>query len=117
MKPGLEATVEVNTGSFLLAAAVDALPGETVAVIGPNGAGKTTLVKALAGLAALTAGRIVLEGEVLEDTRTGAWVAPEKRRIGVVFQDNVLFPHLSALDNVAFGLRARGTSRSGGYQL
>ena len=112
MKPGLEATVEVNTGSFLLAAAVDALPGETVAVIGPNGAGKTTLVKALAGLAALTAGRIVLEGEVLEDTRTGAWVAPEKRRIGVVFQDNVLFPHLSALDNVAFGLRARGTSRS-----
>lgn len=112
MNAGLEAAVEVAIGSFDLAVALDARPGETIAVIGPNGAGKTTLVRALAGLAPLTSGRVVLDGEVLEDASTGACVPPERRRVGVVFQDNVLFPHLSALDNVAFGLRARGRSRA-----
>ena len=89
--------------------AVDA--GEVVAVLGPNGAGKTTLLAALAGLAPLARGRIELDGRVLDDPASGIYVPPEQRPIGVVFQDYLLFPHLSALDNVAFGLRCRGAAR------
>ena len=80
----------------------------TTAVVGPNGAGKTTLLRALAGLRALSGGRIDLDGSVVDDPTTGTYVPPERRPVGVVFQDNLLFPHLDALDNVAFGLRARG---------
>jgi molybdate transport system ATP-binding protein len=81
-------------------------PGEVVAVIGPNGAGKTTLLSALAGLVA-TPGSIVVDGRSWTDPP----LAVRERGVGLVFQDQRLFPHLSALDNVAFGPRARGTSR------
>jgi molybdate transport system ATP-binding protein len=81
------------------------------AVVGGDGAGKTTLLRALAGLVALDRGRVVLDGEVLEDTGTGQHVPAERRPVGFVFQDHLLFPHLSALENVAFGLRARGLGR------
>ena len=108
---GLDAAVEVHVGAFHLDVALDVAPGETVAVVGPNGAGKTTLLRALAGLLPIEAGRIALSGDVLDDA-VGAFVAAEHRSIGVVFQDYVLFPHLSALDNVAFGLRSRGTAKA-----
>lgn len=84
-----------------LDAALAVGPGEVVAVVGPNGAGKSTLVHALSGLVPAT-GRAVLDGADLLG-RT-----PRERSVGVVFQDQRLFPHLSALDNVAFGLRSRG---------
>ncbi len=78
--------------------------GEVVAVIGPNGAGKTTLVQALAGLVEAT-GSIELDGEQMgRSTRD--------RNVGLVFQDQLLFPHLSALSNIAFGPRARGIPRA-----
>jgi molybdopterin-binding protein len=85
--------------------AVRAEPGTVVAVIGPNGAGKSTLVNALAGLVP-AAGHARLDGtDLLElDARD--------RRVGMVFQDRLLFPHLSARANVAFGPRARGVRRS-----
>ena len=86
--------------------------GELVVLLGPNGAGKTTLLRALAGLLALDRGRVVLDGQVLEDAEAGAWVPTERRPVGFVFQDYLLFPHLSALENVAFGLRARGVGRA-----
>jgi molybdate transport system ATP-binding protein len=101
----LEATVRVVRDGFTLDVALSATAEETVAVLGPNGAGKTTLLRALAGLEDMT-GRITLDGEVLEDTSRGVYVPPERRRAGIVFQDHVLFPHLSAMENVAFGLRA-----------
>ncbi|MBO0608926.1 ABC transporter ATP-binding protein [Myceligenerans salitolerans] len=78
-------------------------PGDVVAVVGPNGAGKSTLVHALAGLQPAE-GTVRLAGDEL----TG--MPPQERHVGVVFQDRRLFPHLSALENVAFGPRARGVA-------
>jgi len=101
---GLDADVRVpgRLDARLLAGA-----GEVVAVIGPNGAGKTTLLRALAGL-------VPMDGSVTVAGRS--WSEPpvlvRDRRVGLVFQDQSLFPHLSALDNVAFGLRARGVARA-----
>jgi molybdate transport system ATP-binding protein len=100
-------------GGFTLDAALTVAPGEVVAVLGPSGAGKSTLLAALAGLVPLRSGTVTLGGRTLEDTATGLRVPPELRPIGVVFQDYLLFPHLSALDNVAFGLRARGAGSRG----
>jgi molybdate transport system ATP-binding protein len=99
--PGFDLDLDLRIGS-----------GEVVALLGPNGAGKTTSLRALAGLTALTAGRVEIDGAVIEDTATGAREPTERRPIGMVFQDYLLFPHLSALDNVAFGLRCHGRSKA-----
>jgi molybdate transport system ATP-binding protein len=107
----LDARIALRLGALELDVAIGAGAGETVALLGPNGAGKTTVLRALSGLVAVDRGRIVLDGDVLDDG-AGTFVAPERRPVGVVFQDYVLFPHLSALDNVAFGLRARGMRRA-----
>ncbi len=109
---GLDARCVVRRGEFRLDAAVRIEGGETVAVLGPNGSGKTTLVEALAGLIPLDAGRILLDGRVLDDPAAGVFVPPEGRRVGVVFQDYLLFPHLSVFENVAFGPRSQGRSRT-----
>ncbi|HET6813392.1 MAG TPA: ABC transporter ATP-binding protein, partial [Actinomycetota bacterium] len=108
----LEAQVALTLGRLELEAELVVATGELVVLLGPNGAGKTTLLRALAGLVALGRGRVVLDGEVLEDTAAGTWVPTEARPIGFVFQDYLLFPHLSALENVAFGLRARGLAKA-----
>jgi len=73
-------------------------------LIGPSGCGKTSLLRLVAGLERPDAGRIELEGEVLADAARGVQVAAERRRIGMVFQDYALFPHLSVAENVAFGI-------------
>ncbi|MDP9392737.1 MAG: ABC transporter ATP-binding protein [Actinomycetota bacterium] len=97
-------------GPLDLRAELDVAPGSVLAVLGPNGAGKTTLLRALAGLHPGPVGSVEVDGRVLDGERTR--VPPEARDAGVVFQDYLLFPHLSALDNAAFGLRARGSSRA-----
>jgi molybdate transport system ATP-binding protein len=104
----LEATVKLTLGALALDMELSIEEGEVVALLGPNGAGKTTLLRAIAGLVPITAGQVRLDGRVLEDATTGDYVPTELRPIGVVFQDYLLFPHLSVLDNVAFGLRSRG---------
>ena len=104
----LSARLMLQVGAFELDIALDAAPGETVALLGPNGAGKTTFVRAVAGLIPVRRGHVSLDGTVLEDVERRINVPTERRPIGVVFQDYLLFPHLSAIDNVAFGLRARG---------
>lgn len=103
---GLDAHLVVDRGSFRLDIALNAAPGEVVALLGPNGAGKTTALRTLAGLAPLTHGHLRLDGADLRRT------PPESRPVGVVFQDYLLFPHLTALDNVAFGPRCRGTGKA-----
>jgi molybdate transport system ATP-binding protein len=114
---GLRAAVRLRRGDLRLDAEVDVGPGEVLAVLGPNGAGKTTLLRALAGLEAVDSGRIELAGRVLDDPAGRVLVAPEHRRVAVVFQDYLLFGHLSVLENVAFGLRARGTRRDEARRL
>jgi molybdate transport system ATP-binding protein len=108
----LVADVGLRLGTLALDVRIDAADGGVVGVVGPNGAGKTTLLRAVAGLVPLDRGRIELDGRTLDDPATGTWVEPEDRSIGYVPQDHLLFPHLSALDNVAFGPRARGASRT-----
>lgn len=103
---GLDARLVVDRGDFRLDLALTAAPGEVVALLGPNGAGKTTALRALAGLTPLTGGHLRLDGAELDRT------LPESRPVGVVFQDYLLFPHLSALDNVAFGPRCHGATKA-----
>jgi molybdate transport system ATP-binding protein len=109
-RDGLSARVTVDRGSFVLDVTLQIGAGEVVALLGPNGAGKTTLLRTLAGLGRLRSGHVVVAGRTLDDTSAGIRLAPEDRGVSVVFQDHLLFPHLDAVDNVAFGLRARGMS-------
>ncbi|MFD1703062.1 molybdenum ABC transporter ATP-binding protein [Methylopila henanensis] len=102
----LSVDIRRTNGDFTLAAAFEAPPGVT-AVLGRSGAGKSTLVAAVAGLTRPDAGRITLGGETLFDAGARTNLAPRKRRIGVVFQESRLFPHLSARSNLLFGRRRR----------
>ena len=111
MVTGLRAELGVRRDMFVLEVALEVQPGEVVALLGPNGAGKSTALRALAGLLPLTSGRIELDGRLLAEAATGVHRAPHERGIGVVFQDHLLFPHLSLLDNVAFGPTARGVPK------
>jgi molybdate transport system ATP-binding protein len=106
---GLEAELRVRRGDFRLELDLTAEPGEVVALLGPNGAGKSTALRALAGLLIMDDGRIDLGGRRLADRQQQ--LPTHRRPIGVVFQDYLLFPHLTALDNVAFGPRCRGRSK------
>ena len=89
----------------LAGASLDLQTGETLALLGPSGCGKTTLLRVVAGLQPPASGRVMLDGDDLAAT------PPHLRRIGLMFQENVLFPHKNVAGNVAFGLRMAGTSR------
>jgi len=77
--------------------------GEIGCLLGPSGCGKTTVLRAIAGFEAVQSGTIHLGGQLL--SRAGFSLAPEKRRIGMVFQDYALFPHLTVEGNIGFGIR------------
>jgi molybdate transport system ATP-binding protein len=108
----LAARIALRMGTLDLDVDLEVGSEEIVAILGPNGAGKTTLLRTLAGLVDIAEGRIELDGQVLDDPASGIHVDTAARPIGVVFQDYLLFGHLSALENVAFGLRARGMHRT-----
>ena len=81
--------------------------GRLLALLGPSGCGKTTTLRLIAGFERPDAGRIVVGGQVVADRATGTYLPPERRRVGMVFQDYALFPHLDVAGNVGFGLRGR----------
>ncbi len=84
-------------------------PGQTLAVLGPSGSGKTTLLYTIAGFVAVRGGEVWIDGRCVE--RPGKTVPPEDRRVGLVFQNYALWPHMTALDTVAYPIRRRGVSR------
>ncbi len=86
-------------------------PGQVIAVLGANGAGKSTLLSLLSGLLHPDTGRITLDGQVLVDTAAGLWVPPHRRKVVLLAQQALLFPHLTAGANVAFGPRSQGMAR------
>jgi len=91
---------------------LDIRTGELLAVVGPSGCGKSTMLRAVAGLMRIDAGQIMLRSRVVAGP--GTFVPPERRAVGVVFQDLALFPHLDVTDNVSFGLDRRRRGRLGG---
>jgi molybdate transport system ATP-binding protein len=106
----LRLDVRVHHEAHTLEVRLEARAGDVVAVVGPNGSGKTTLLRSIAGLQPLSEGSVAFEDSTWEDPDQRRSVA--ERRVGMVFQDLLLFPHLSALDNVAFGPQSRGANRA-----
>jgi molybdate transport system ATP-binding protein len=107
----LDAHLVVERDAFTLDVALQVAAGTTTALLGPNGAGKSTALAAIAGLLPLTAGHVRLGDRILDDPARDVFVRPQERRAGVVFQQYLLFGHLTVLDNVAFGPANRGVSR------
>ena len=95
-------SVRRRLGAFLLDASFES-HGQLTAIFGASGSGKTSVVNAIAGLLRPDAGRIVIDGHVLTDTASGISLAVHRRRVGYVFQDARLFPHLSVAQNLAYG--------------
>ncbi len=104
---GFESTFELSPGLFRVRADFTVAPGERVALFSPSGSGKTTLLRWIAGVADAPA-----VGELHYGSRVIGALPPERRDLGVVFQDYALFPQRSVLENVAFGLEMRGASRT-----
>ena len=104
----LRAQIERRVGTLDLQVELEVPAGEVLALLGPNGAGKSTLLRCLAGLHPIDAGRISLGEVVLDDPLGGELLTADQRQVGFVFQDYMLFRHMTVLENVAFGLRARG---------
>ncbi len=100
----LEVDVTTSLGAVTIRAAIRADRGVT-AIFGPSGAGKTTLVNMLAGLHRPEQGRIIVGGKVLFDSQQQIDLPPEQRRLGYVFQESRLFPHMSVADNLSYGRR------------
>lgn len=100
----LEVALHHRLGAFTLDVAFTAPAGVTV-LFGRSGSGKTSIANAVAGLLRAQTGRVVVAGRVLQDSTMGLWLPPHKRRIGYVFQDARLFPHLSVRQNLLYGQR------------
>lgn len=97
--------VRLGERSFALRFDFALEPGAVTVLFGPSGAGKTTALRCLAGLSRPLSGRIEAFGEVWSDATTGAFLPARQRRIGMVFQEGALFPHLTAAENAGYGLR------------
>ncbi len=97
---GLAVSVR-QSGPIPLDAEFGCAPGELIALVGPSGSGKSTLLRVIAGLASCASGSVSVDGEAWLDSARGLCLKPQQRRVGLVFQDYALFPHLSARENVA----------------
>ena len=100
----LSVQIEHRLGDFSLNAAFEAGPGVT-ALFGPSGSGKSSIANVIAGIAHVDAGRVTLKDTILCDTKAGVFVPPHRRRVGYVFQDGRLFPHMTVEGNIRFAMR------------
>ncbi len=102
-----------NFGRFQALKGIDLAfePGAFVCLLGPSGCGKTTLLRSLAGLERPDAGQIVVGDDVVVDAEKGVFVAPERRGLGMVFQQYALWPHMTVIDNIAYPLKRRGVAK------
>ncbi len=107
----LRATLQHRLGEFALDCALEAAQHSTLVVVGESGSGKTSFLRYLAGLLRPERGELTVAGETWCDTGRAIWVPAHARPVGFVSQDYALFPHLSAADNIGFGLRAVGLDR------
>lgn len=114
---GLTAAMTLRRPAFTLDAELGVERGEVLAVLGPNGAGKSTILGVLAGLLRPESGRVRLGERLLTDTATGVQVPTHRRRVGLLAQQALLFPHLTAVANVAFGPRCAGADRRAADRL
>src|SRR5690606_26899065 len=111
----LRLDVQLRRGQFGRRVAIED-PARVIALVGPSGAGKTTVLNAIAGLVKPRAGRIEVEGRVLFDSARGIDVPAHRRRVGYVFQDARLFPHLDVRGNLLYGRHA-GTAEGPRFEL
>lgn len=114
MTPFFQTALSLQRSQFTIRVAIQAEQGESIAVLGPNGSGKSSVLAMLAGLQPPDEGTVLLGTRTLTSVGVGrpVLVPPEARRIGLMGQDPLLFPHLSALENVAFGLRSQGQPKA-----
>ena len=112
----LRAHIVVAHGSLSLDMWLDAAAGEVVALLGPYGAGKTTILRCIAGLQAIDRGLIEVSGEIVDDPSANVFVPSAQRSSGIMSDQHQLFPRMSVLENVAFGLRARGVTKAVAHQ-
>ena len=105
---GFTAVLKKKTKFFTIDVELSCPDGQTLALIGPSGSGKTTIIRMLAGLETPDEGRIVYRDRVFFDSARGVSLPPQKRKLGYVFQDYSLFPHLTLYGNAAFAARDRG---------
>jgi molybdate transport system ATP-binding protein len=110
----IELDIAKQLGDFSLQAAFTS-DSRVIGLFGPSGTGKTSIITMIAGLVAPDRGRIVLGGDVLDDVALGVHVPPHRRRIGCVFQDARLFPHLSVAQNLDYGRRMNGLPRDDAF--
>ncbi|MGB0244554.1 MAG: ATP-binding cassette domain-containing protein, partial [Candidatus Nanopelagicales bacterium] len=109
----LAAHITTTVGTVTIDAELTCHAGETVALLGPNGAGKSTLLAAIAGLRAIDDGYIHIDSTSVDEPAQAIFLPPEHRRVGVLFQDYLLFPHMTVRQNIAFGPKNLGIASEG----
>ncbi len=113
----LTAAIQTPLGQYHLELCLKLQAPQTIALLGPNGAGKSKFLETLAGIFPLENGLIRLGTKIFDDTHRGIRCSPQERKIGLMFQDHRLFPHLNALENIAYPLQNRGMKKPEAYDL
>jgi molybdate transport system ATP-binding protein len=113
----LRAHINVTYPTLTVDIQLEAKQGEIIGLTGHNGSGKTTILRAIAGSQPIDGGMITISEVVVDSSAEKTFVPPANRSVGFVFQDYRLFPHLSAVENIAFGFRSRGVNKQQGARF